>query len=178
MKTIKIGLVQMHCEKGAIDDNLASIHTYLQAGMSQSVDIMCFPEMSITGYVDPIRCSEAVLHLNGPEVARFVKMTKEIPITAIVGLVEVNPQGKPFVTQIIAHAGKLLGVYRKKTIPDDEAAWFAAGSTIAVFQHPKVVFGVTICADIDNPELFTESARLGARIVFECAAPGLYGSQV
>jgi hypothetical protein len=25
MKTIKIGLVQMHCEKGAIDGNLASM---------------------------------------------------------------------------------------------------------------------------------------------------------
>jgi predicted amidohydrolase len=38
MPTIKIALVQMLCEKGAIDRNLASIHTYLQAGRTQDED--------------------------------------------------------------------------------------------------------------------------------------------
>lgn len=177
MSTIKIGIVQMFCEKGAIAENLASIHAYLQAGMSQGVDIMCFPEMSITGYINPLQCPEAVLSLDGPEIARFVSMTKDIPITAIAGFVEANPHGKAFITQIAAHSGEVLGVYRKKTIADDEVAWFAPGSTIAVFQHPKVTFGVSICADIDSPQIFTEYARLGAQIIFEAAAPGLYGSQ-
>jgi predicted amidohydrolase len=177
MKIIKLGLVQMRCEKGAIDENLASTHAYLQAGVSQGVDIMCFPEMSITGYVNPLRSPEAVLHLDGPEVARLVSMTKDTHITAIAGLIERNPHRKPFITQIIAHAGKILGVYRKQTIVEDEVNWFAPGSTGAVFQHPKVLFGVSICADIDTPEIFTEQAGLGAQIVFEAAAPGLYGSQ-
>lgn len=177
MQTIKIGLVQMRCEKGAIDGNLASIKAYLREGVSRNVDIMCFPEMSITGYIDPTRCPEAMLHLNGPGVARFVEMTRELPITAIAGLVEANPQGKPFITQIVAHRGTLLGVYRKKTIVEDEVAWFAPGSTAAVFPHPKLVFGIAVCADIGNPDVFAENARLGARIVFEAAAPGLYGPQ-
>jgi len=177
MSTIKIALIQMLCEKGAIDRNLASIHPYLQTGRRQDVDIMCFPEISITGYIDPTRCPEAVLYLNGPEVARFVAMTKDIPVTAIAGLVETNPRGKPFITQIVVHEGKLLGVYRKKTIADDEVAWFAPGSTVTVLHHPKVVFGLSICADINNPVVFTENVGLGARIVFEAAAPGLYGEQ-
>src|SRR5947209_4633754 len=139
MSTIKIALIQMLCEKGTIDRNLASIYTYLQAGRSQGVDIICFPEMSITGYINPTRCPEAVLHLNGPEVARFVAMTKDIPVTAIAGLAEANPQGKPFITQIVAHEGRLLGVYRKKTIADDEVAWFAAGSTVTVLYQPILV---------------------------------------
>jgi|SRR5579859_1147900 len=177
MKTIKVGLVQMRCEKGAIDDNLASIQAYLREGVGQGIDIMCFPEMSITGYIDPTRCPEAVLHLDGPEVARFVKMTGELPITALAGFVEANPEGKPFITQIAVRAGKLLGAYRKKTIIDDEVAWFAPGSTVTVFHHPEAVFGVAICADIGSPDVFAENAKLGARIVFEAAAPGLYGSQ-
>ena len=60
MQIIKVGLVQMHCEKGAIEQNLAAIQAYLQA--SQSVDIICFPEMSITGYVNPTRYPEAGMH--------------------------------------------------------------------------------------------------------------------
>ena len=177
MKTITIGLVQMRCEKGAIDENLAVIHAHLQTGIHQGVDIMCFPEMSITGYIDPVQCPLAVLHLDGPEVTRFLAMTKDVPIFAIAGLVEENPQGKPFISQIIAHKGELLGVYRKKTIAPDEAPWFTAGSTVEVIQHPKVIFGVSICADIDSPQIFAELAGRGAHVVFEAAAPGLYGSQ-
>lgn len=177
MKTIKLGLVQMRCEKGAIEENLSSTCAYLEAGMRQGVDIMCFPEMSITGYANPFRYPEAVLHLGGSEVARFVNMTKDMHITAIAGIIEGNPYGKPFITQIVAQAGKILGIYRKQTIAEDEVDWFAPGSNLAVFQVPKVRFGVSICADIDTPEIFAEQARLGAQIVFEAAAPGLYGSQ-
>ena len=127
MNTIKIGLVQMRCEKGAITENLAAIQAYLQAGISQNVDIMCFPEMSITGYINPLNYPEAVLRLDGPEIARFVAMTQDNAITAIAGFVEANPDGKPFITQVIAQAGKVLGVYRKKTIAEDEVALVRAG---------------------------------------------------
>jgi predicted amidohydrolase len=177
MNTINVGLVQMCCEKGAIDDNLAAIQSYLQAGASRNVDIMCFPEMSISGYANPQTTPQAILHLDGPEVARVLTMTEDIPVTAIAGLIEANPGGKPFITQIVAHAGKLLSIYRKKTIADDEEDWFAPGTTVQLVQHPKVPFGVSICADINSPEIFAELARLGAHIIFQAAAPGLYGSQ-
>jgi len=177
MKTIKLGLVQMRCEKGAIEENLASTRAYLEAGTRQGADIMCFPEMSITGYSNPFSNPEVILHLDGPEVARFVNMTKDVHITAIAGIIEGNPHGKPFITQIVAYAGKLLGIYRKQTIAEDEVNWFAPGTASTVSQHPKVRFGLSICADIETPEIFAVQARLGAQIIFEAAAPGLYGSQ-
>jgi predicted amidohydrolase len=214
MNTITIGLVQMRCEKGAVAENLATIQQHIQEGISRGVDILCFPEMSITGYLDPHRWPESVLRLDSPEVARFVAMTAGAPITALAGLVEANPDGKPFITQIVARSGELLGYYRKKTIIDEEAAWFSPGAVVPVFAHPKGTFGVAICADIEDPAIFAESARQGAgaratpvknrgtangsesaatvvpasqfpqapaaegaRIIFEAAAPGLYGDQ-
>ena len=122
MMTIKLGLVQMRCEKGAIEENLVSTRAYLDEGMRQGVDIMCFPEMSITGYANPLRNPEVVLHLDGPEVMRLVNMTKEMHITAIAGIIKGNPHGKPFITQIVAHAGKVQGMYRKQTIAEDEVS--------------------------------------------------------
>ncbi len=174
---MNIGLVQMRCEKGAIDDNLAAAAAHLQEGSRRGVDVLCFPEMSITGYIDPTRMPEAILHLDGPQVARFVALTCGTTITAIAGLVEANPHGKPFITQIAARAGALLGVYRKKTIVDEEALWFAPGSDVTVLPHPKGSFGIAVCADIDDGEIFAAAARQGARLVFEAAAPGLYGAQ-
>jgi predicted amidohydrolase len=133
--------------------------------------------MSITGYIDPTRQPEAIMRLDGPEVVRFVAMTRDTSITAIAGLVEANLAGKPFITQIVARGGQLLDYYRKKTIITDEVAWFAPGTTTTVFAHPKAACGLAICADIEDPEVFAANARAGARIIFEAAAPGLYGEQ-
>ena len=177
MAHLRIGLVQMRCEKGAVDQNLHAIAARVRDAARHGVDVLCFPEMCITGYVDPARQPEGVLRLDGPEVARFVALTRAADLTAIAGLVEANPRGKPYITQVVASAGRLRGFYRKRTIVDDEALWFAPGTTVPAFEHPKGVFGVAICADIGSPDVFAESARRGARVVFEAAAPGLYGPQ-
>ena len=64
MKTIKIGLVQMYCEKGAIDGNLASIEAYLREGVSRNVDIMCFPERLKTGVAHHLlMCEKNFTHI-------------------------------------------------------------------------------------------------------------------
>jgi predicted amidohydrolase len=46
-----------------------------------------------------------------------------------------------------------------------------------VFTHDDLTFGISICADIGDEEIFAACARQGAQIVFELAAPGLYGEQ-
>src|SRR5262249_45147603 len=91
--------------------------------------------------------------------------------------VEENPAGKPFITQIVARDGALLAVYRKRTIIEEEAEWFAAGTEPAVFAHPLACCGLAVCADIESPAVFADAAKLGARIVFEAAARGLYGGE-
>lgn len=177
MPDLRIGLVQMRCEKGAVAANLGAIASHLRDGAAQGAEIMCFPEGSITGYVVPTRYPEAVVRLDGPEVAQFVALTRTAPVTAIAGIIESNPDGKPFITQVVARDGCLLGFYRKRTIPYDESAVYAPGSTCAVFSHGEVQFGLAICADIDDAAVFADAARQGARLIFEAAAPGLYGSQ-
>lgn len=174
---LKVGLIQMRCEKGATAENLESTSRYLAEAVARDVDIVGFPEMSITGYADPTRYPEAILHLDGPEVAQVVEMTRGQPVTLLAGLIEANPRGKPFITHIAVRDGQLLGCYRKKTIKDEEEDWFSPGETVPVFTHGNLTFGMAICADIGNQQVFAECARQGARIVFELAAPGLYGEQ-
>ncbi len=41
----------------------------------------------------------------------------------------------------------------------------------------KTIRHSSICADIGNVEVFTACAHQGAQIIFELAAPGLYGEQ-
>jgi predicted amidohydrolase len=174
---IRIGLIQMHCEKGAIQQNLETIASTLEESAAHGVEMIGFPEMSLTGYAVPPRFPEAGIDLDGPEVAQLLKLTEPYPATVLVGLIEKNPAGLPFITQIVVRQGVLQGYYRKITIKDEETEWFSPGQGVPVFQAGGLTYGMAICADIGNEVVFAECARQGAKIVFELAAPGLYGEQ-
>jgi predicted amidohydrolase len=174
---IRVGLIQMRCEKAAVAENLEEIFNYLVEAAARQVDIVGFPEMSLTGYADPTRYPEVMLNLDGPEIAQFLQVTGKFPGMVLVGFIEANPDGKPFITHIAARQGKLIGCYRKITIRDEEAEWFSAGNTVPVFHYDALPFGVAICADLKNRQVFSQINDLGAKLIFELAAPGLYGAQ-
>ena len=173
----RVALVQLRCPKGDLAGNLARHAAHIAAAEARGADIVCFPEMSLCGYVDPVQQPEALLALDDASVAAFVSCTRELRLTALGGIIERNPRGNPFITQLVARAGELVGVYRKITIVDEEAERFAPGAGVPVFAPGAVPFGVAICADIDTPAVFAAAARQGARLVLHPSAPGLYGAQ-
>jgi len=79
-----------------------------------------------------------------------------------------------FVTQIIAYKRRLLGYYGKRNIAKDEKGLYSPGLKINVFNHPKLKFSLSVCADVDKKEIFKKYAE---QSIFELAAPGLYGTQ-
>ncbi|MGD1119102.1 MAG: carbon-nitrogen hydrolase family protein [Dehalococcoidales bacterium] len=175
---IRIDLVQMRAEKGAIDANLKAVSGFIAEADKRGVDIIGLPEANITGYHDPVKYPGAIIATDGAEMDALLRMTRGRKPTVLAGLIEKNPAGKPFITQIVVQDGKITGRYRKRILGDDEeAGWFCAGSEIAVFQHKNLKYGIAICADIGCEDIFAEYARQEAQIVFLLAAPGLYGDQ-
>ncbi|MFZ0544256.1 MAG: carbon-nitrogen hydrolase family protein [Candidatus Promineifilaceae bacterium] len=174
---LRIGLIQMVSEKGAVAENLRVTAAYLAEAAEKQVDIVAFPEGSISGFINPIKFPEAVLRLDGPEVTEFLNLTEGLSCTVMAGVIEENGSDKPYITQVVARNGKMLGFYRKRTIENEEVPLFSPGILPFVFDHRGVTVGTAICADIDNVVVFADYAGLGARIVFEMAAPGLYGEQ-
>ena len=174
---VKIGLIQMRSEKGAIEENLKSLSGFIARADMRGMDIIGFPELSITGYADPIKYPRAVIRLDGEEMAAVLRMTRGRKATVLAGLIEENPDGKPFITQVVIRDGQLMGYYRKRTIKDEEKEWFSPGETAAVFPHDNLTFGIALCSDIANEEVFSDCAQQGVQIIFELAAPGLEGDQ-
>ncbi len=177
MNSYRIGLAQMVCEKGDLTANLAAMAHLVADAEARAIDILAFPEMSLTGYINPIQQPRAVLTLSSREVNAAVMLTSGSKMTILAGLVEANPVGKPFISQIVARDGVLQGVYRKQTIIDEETDWFTPGTALPGFWCRNLHFGIAICADIGNRQVFETHARQQARLVFEVAAPGLYGEQ-
>ena len=179
---MNIGLIQMVCEKGALQQNLKATANFMTEAAGLGVDILVFPETSLSGYSNPQLYPNVVIGLDSLEVAEFLDMTRGKSMTVLAGLLEENPHGKPYITHIVARDGCLVGWQRKMTIGQEQNGqlenWYTVSSTVNVFKHGDITFGIAICADLGNPFVFSECARQGAQIVFEVAAPGLFGDQV
>ncbi len=174
----RVGLIQMRSEKADFAQNLAAMAATLREAATIGVDFVAFPEMSLSGYIDPTRAPHAVLTLDAQPLRDFLDLTCRHNAMVSAGFVEHNPRGKPFITQIVARQGELLGVYRKITIRDEEEAWFTPGpGSVLVVECAGYRVGIAICADIHNEQVFTDCRKAGAQIVLELAAPGLYGEQ-
>ena len=96
---LQIGLIQLRCEKLAVEANLAEVARYITEADDRGVEIVGFPEMTLAGYADPIKQPAAIMRLDGPEVERCLRFTTGRSITAIIGMIEESPTGKPSITQ-------------------------------------------------------------------------------
>ncbi len=177
MRELTLGLVQMKCQKGAIEYNIISMYKYLEECREKGAEVVCFPEMNITGYINPIKYPHAAISRYHSAIQQVADMSFIYQTTIIAGFAEKNYEGKPFVAQLVAQEGKILGCYRKKTICGDESDWFCPGTEVPIFSYSGINFGLAICADLEDGSIFKEYADGGASLVFESAAPGLYGEQ-
>ena len=87
---------------------------------------MCFPEMSVTSYVDPLKQSDAVLNWGDPQFAPLFRSSKHNHMTLIAGIIELNAYNKPLISQGVIRGGQLLGVDRKTNLGEGEEG-FSAG---------------------------------------------------
>lgn len=177
MKELKITLIQMNCKKGLISENLKRIEEYIRFTRAEGARLIVFPEMSITGYINPDKYPSTVLSLESEPVRRIIELSGQYGAAVVAGFVEKNLSGKPFITQIAATDGRLQAVYRKIHVAEDETAWFDSGEKPISFICDGIRIGLAVCADIHHESLFAEYASEGAKLIIESAAPGLYGEQ-
>jgi predicted amidohydrolase len=171
---MRVLLAAMQCHKGEPARNLQHHCEILEEARRSGARIAVFPEMSLSGSVDPASRPEHLLAVTDPVVERLAAATAETSVAAVFGIAERAADGRPFITQLYADGGVVRGVYRKRHLGEGEEA-FCSGADSALFDLDGTPFGIAICAEsgVDFP--FDEPAAAGAPLVFFCAAPGLYG---
>lgn len=173
MEELTLGLVQTRCQMGAIEYNIIGMYKYLEECRKKGVEIVCFPEMSITGCINPIKYPNAVLSKYHSSIQRVADMSFIYQTIIIAGFSEKNYVGKPYIAQLVAKEGKIVGCYRKKDISLEESEWYSPGTEAPIFSYFGINFGLTLCSDIDDGGIFKEYSDRGAGLVFMSAAPDL-----
>jgi N-carbamoylputrescine amidase len=180
--TVRIALVQMHCE-AAPDKNLAKAVQQIEAAAKRGAQIVCLQELFRSLYFcqeEDARHFALAETIPGPTTARLSALAKKHKIVIIASLFEKRTQGLYHNTAVVLDAdGKLLGKYRKMHIPEDprfyEKFYFTPGDLgFKAFDTRYGRIGVLVCWDQWYPEAARLTALKGAQILFYPTAIGTW----
>ena len=153
MRSFRVGLAQINCTVGDLEGNTKKIIQYVEKAKKMGVELICFPELSITGYPpEDLLLKPQFIEDNLKALKKVISKTENL--TAIVGFVDKN--GEIYNSAAIVHNRKFIDVYHKINLPNygvfDEYRYFQPGEKVSVYQLSDLVFGVNICEDIWYPE--------------------------
>lgn len=165
MKDLCIAAVCMRSQPGDILTNLERSEAYVSEASGMGADLVCFPELSITGYTlkPPLNSYndsslESIVH-------RVGEMARSNRLVVLAGTVEVDDQNRPYITQIVAGPGGLMGLYRKTHLSPPEKGTYQAGKDIPIFVCNGFTFGVQLCYESHFPEISRVMALEGAELI-------------
>jgi len=165
MDKVKICAVCMHSEPSKIDENLDKTRRFCIKAKLEDAQIVCFPELSITGYVlkDPQKVVQG--HSAQQIIDSLISISKELGLIIIAGIIELESHFS-YITQVIVDDHGLIGKYRKTHLSPLEKGSYNAGNKIDIYYAKDISFGIQLCYETHFPELSTIMAIKGAELIF------------
>ena len=172
MDDVRLSMVSMNSTLGDIEGNLANMLALCDAVSSAESDIVCFPELCLSGYSMP-GSTELVTTIDSPEVGEVVDKSSETGVCICFGFVDEGPS----IAQAVVEGGKVLGVYHKTHLGEREAPVMVPGYSLDVIRTSKAVLGIQVCWEAHFPEISFTYALKGADILLMPFASGLGGER-
>jgi N-carbamoylputrescine amidase len=166
MRDFKIAVVSMFSETGEIEKNLERTAFYVAEAAGMGADLICFPELSVTGYTLTKPASLYGQRRPKEIIHRIAGMARDKGLLVIAGLVDPKESETPGIAQVVVSPDGMRGLYRKTHLSPPEKSLYAAGHEITVFSYQDVRFGIQLCYESHFPELSTVMALRGADIIF------------
>ena len=147
---LKICMSQLNFKVGAIDNNTSKIIEAIKNCRKKKVDIVCFPELCISGYPpEDLLINKFFIKKINSSLKRIADETRNI--CCVIGhpyRVKENLYNcaSVFINQ------KLCGRYYKNHLPNygvfDEKRYFQTGNEFFSFEYKKTKIAISICEDI------------------------------
>lgn len=198
-KIMKDGFIKIACATPELrvadcEYNAEKIIDLIKESYSKKVNVVCFPELSVTGYTCGDLFMQSTLGRSAEKnLIKIADETAEMDIISIVGL-PFSFMNKLYNCAAVIHKGKILGIVPKKNVPNYsefyEMRYFSEGfesdytttvngqeveiGTNLYFEcsgYSEFSFGVEICEDLwagDTPSV--KLAQSGASIIFNLSA--------
>jgi (R)-amidase len=173
---MRVALASIACEKGVLPPNgPAHVHV-LDEAAERGCALAVFPEMSLTGSVDPTRFAARTVSLDDPAIEEVVAATARTGVAALFGVAE-RDGDRHHITQVLAAEGRVLAVQRKRFVAPDERG-FTAGDDSSRFDLDGTSMATLICYEGGVDAAWDAVAALQPAVVWWCSAPGLFGRRI
>jgi N-carbamoylputrescine amidase len=166
MKNIRIAAVIFNSPVGQVQQNLDRMLPWIEKAKTKAADLICFPELNVTGYSTDSIIKDFAESIPGPISRQLEQMARDTGIIVLAGMAERDAAGRLFASHLVVSPAGISGVYRKLHIAPPERALFSSGDHIPVFNLAGTNLGIQLCYDAHFPELSTRMAVDGVDIIF------------
>ncbi len=162
--TFKTGIAQINPKLGDLGANLALYEEKIREARDIGVDLLVFPELSLTGYFLRDMVPNVALKLSSREMKHLKELSRDVAFVA--GLVEESSDYRFYNAAVYFEGGEVRHVHRKAYLPTygmfDEQRYFARGDRIRAFDSKFGRLGLLICEDLWHPSTVYLAALDGA----------------
>lgn len=148
---LNIALAQINTVLGNVQANLEKHLSLAKQAVQDSVDLLVFPELSLTGYVlqDLVPSVACCPEETDPIFKHLLDASRGIDM--VVGFVDEDKRHRFYVGSAYLSGGKVVHVHHKCYLPTyglfDEGRFFAPGNSVRAFDTRFGRFGMLICED-------------------------------
>ena len=177
---MRIALAQINPTVGDLAGNSRLIISWMDKARAAGADIVCFPELAITGYPpEDLVLKPAFVRDNLAQLNVIARSATDI--AAVVGFVDED--GDLFNAAAFLHHGEITAIYHKVFLPNygvfDEKRYFEPGHSSPIIELDGVRVGLSVCEDCWFPAgPMAWEAHHGAQVLINInGSPYHYGKR-
>ena len=151
-----------------VEANVEKHIRWITEARAQGIQLLVFPELSLTGYKIGARGYELGMDVRHPLLLRLAEAAGEMRV--VVGFIEEGYAAQYFCAAAYLQGGRVKFVHRKLNLANygamEEAKFFAAGRYLQTVPVSDPFTGaILLCADMWNPALVHLAALHGATLL-------------
>lgn len=164
MNRIVIAAAQYCSVPCDIEKNIALHREFVAIAAEEQVNMLIFPELSITGY-ELGQASDLALTLDDPRLMPLCQDAQRHAMTIVFGApLLTDPKGTCCIGAIACETDGSLYAYTKQHLVEHELAYFSQGQGGPLVRVQEYNVGLAICADVTVPSHPEQAALAGANI--------------
>lgn len=174
---LNLAIAQISTHLGDVNANLEKHLDLIRQAQAKGVDLIVFPELSLTGYcLQDLVPTVAHRPVQGDAVFKPLLEASQY-IDLVVGFVDEDRRHRFYIASAYLSGGRVVHIHHKVYLPTyglfDEGRFFANGDTLRAFDTQFGRMGILICEDFWHASppylLWLDGADL---LIFTSASPG------
>jgi predicted amidohydrolase len=162
MTPLIIAAAQSVSIAGDLAANIVWHQRFMQVAAEQGVQLLVFPELSLTGYERGL-AAELAIATDARVLQPLRDLAREVSVTAVVGMpIRLSEDSPVLIGALVLGADGSLGIYSKQHLHPGEEVAFAPGTGGPTLTVGADTVALAVCADFSHPSHAAAAAQQGA----------------